>query len=79
MTGFISSTPNPMSRTTISSLQDLGYSVNVSEADAFAIPAPPPLMASVSRAGIRLQNDIRKGSVYLVDDHGRIVGARIIR
>ena len=62
-----------MSRTTISSLQDL-LPVNVSEADAFTIPAPPPLMASVSRAGIRLQNDM-KGSVYLVDDHGRIVGA----
>ncbi len=79
MTGFISSTPNPMSRTTISSLQDLGYTVNVSEADPFTIPAPPPLMASVSRAGMNLQNDIRKGPIYLVDDQGRIVGLRIIR
>jgi hypothetical protein len=79
MTGFISNTPNPMSRTTISSLQDLGYTVNVSEADAFTIPAPPPLMASVTRAGTSLQNDIRKGPIYLVDDQGRIVGLRIIR
>jgi hypothetical protein len=79
MTGFISTTPNPMSRTTISSLQDLGYAVNLGEADAFTIPAPPPLMASVSRAGISLQNDIRKGPIYLVDDQGRIVGQRIIR
>ena len=79
MTGFISGTPNPMSRTTIASLQDLGYAVNVSEADAFTIPAPPPLMASVSRAGIALQNDIRTGPIYLVDDQGRIVGQRIIR
>jgi len=53
--------------------------VNVSEADPFTIPAPPPLMASVSRAGISLQNDIRKGPIYLVDDQGRIVGQRIIR
>jgi hypothetical protein len=79
MTGFISSTPNPMSRTTISSLQDLGYAVNNSEADLFTIPSPPPLMASVSRAGISLQDDIRKGPIYLVDDQGRIVGLRIIR
>jgi len=79
MTGFISSTPNPMSRTTIASLQDLGYAVNVSEADAFTIPAPPPLTASVSRVGIALQNDIRTGPIYLVDDQGRIVGQRIIR
>jgi len=79
MTGFISGSPNPMSRTTIASIQDLGYTVNVSEADPFTIPAPPPLMASVSRAGISLQNDIRKGPIYLVDDQGRIVGLRIIR
>lgn len=79
MTGFISGSPNPMSRTTIASIQDLGYTVNVSEADPFTIPAPPPLMASVSRAGMNLQNDIRKGPIYLVDDQGRIVGLRIIR
>ncbi|HSE46987.1 MAG TPA: leishmanolysin-related zinc metalloendopeptidase, partial [Gemmatimonadales bacterium] len=79
MTGFISGTPNPMSRTTIASLQDLGYAVNVSEADAFTIPSPPPLTASVSRVGVALQNDIRTGPVYLVDDQGRIVGQRIIR
>ena len=53
--------------------------MNVSEADPFTIPAPPPLMASVSRAGMNLQNDIRKGPIYLVDDQGRIVGLRIIR
>jgi leishmanolysin len=79
MTGFISGTPNPMSRTTIASLQDLGYIVSFQEADPFTIPAPPPIMASVSRAGINLQNDIRTGPLYLVDDRGRIVGQRIIR
>ena len=80
MTGFISGTPNPMSRTTIASLLDLGYTVNVLEADPFTIPpAPPAFTASVSRAGLNLQNDIRKGPIYLVDDQGRIVGQRIIR
>ena len=79
MTGFISGTPNPMSRTTISSLQDLGYTVNLGEADAFTIPAPPPLMASVKRGAITLQDDVRKGPVYLVDERGLIVGQRIIR
>jgi hypothetical protein len=79
MTGFISGTPNPMSVTTIASLQDLGYSVNSLEADAFTIPAPPPLMASVSRQGITLQNDVRRGTIYFVDDAGRIVAQRVIR
>jgi hypothetical protein len=79
MTGFISGTPNPMSLTTIASLQDLGYSVNSLEADPFTIPAPPPLMASVSRQGIALQNDMRGGTIYVVDNAGRIVGQRVIR
>ncbi len=79
MTGFISGTPNPLSVTTIASLQDLGYSVNSLEADAFTIPSPPPLVASVSRQGIVLQNDVRRGTIYVVDDAGRIVGQRVIR
>jgi hypothetical protein len=79
MTGFISGAPNPMSVTTIASLQDLGYTVNSLEADPFTIPSPPPLMATVSRTGINLQNDIRRGPVYFVDDAGRIVGQRVIR
>jgi len=79
MTGFISGTPNPMSVTTIASLQDLGYSVNSLEADPFTIPSPPPLMATVSRTGIALQNDIRRGTIYVVDDAGRLMGQRVIR
>jgi hypothetical protein len=38
MTGFISSTPNPLSIMTIGSLQDLGYRVNYAAADPYTIP-----------------------------------------
>ena len=38
MTGFIDRTSNPLSATTVGSLQDLGYVVDVTKADPFAIP-----------------------------------------
>ena len=38
MTGFIGHSPNPLSRITIASLQDLGYSCNFNLADVFKLP-----------------------------------------
>lgn len=38
MTGFISGNSNPLSRLTISSLRDLGYTVNYAAADFYALP-----------------------------------------
>lgn len=38
MTGFINSGTNPLSRVTIGSLRDLGYSVNYSVADSYQLP-----------------------------------------
>lgn len=38
MTSFIAGTSNPLSRMTIASLEDLGYSVDFSQADPYAIP-----------------------------------------
>ena len=38
MTGFVDTARNPISRLTIASLQDLGYEVDFSAADAFALP-----------------------------------------
>ena len=37
MTGFIVSAPNPLSRVTIGSLQDLGYVVDYGTADPFSL------------------------------------------
>lgn len=39
MTGFIDPGDNPLSRLTIAALQDLGYQVNASAADAYSLPA----------------------------------------
>jgi len=38
MTGFVSSPPNPLSRMTIASLQDMGYTVDLNTAEAYALP-----------------------------------------
>jgi hypothetical protein len=38
MTGFINSGTNPLSRVTIGSLRDLGYSVNYTVADPYQLP-----------------------------------------
>lgn len=38
MTGFVENPPNPMSRMTIASLQDLGYVVNMKAAEKYVLP-----------------------------------------
>jgi Leishmanolysin/Cornifin (SPRR) family len=53
MTGFISGQTQPMSRMTVRSLVDLGYQVNVNQADNFAIPGAtkaPSLAGGATKA-----------------------------
>jgi hypothetical protein len=38
MTGFVDASPNPMSRVTVASLRDLGYKVDFTKAESFALP-----------------------------------------
>ena len=38
MTGFVGTTPNPMSRLTVASLQDLGYKVDLTKAERYSLP-----------------------------------------
>ena len=39
MTGFLSPGTNPLSRVTAASLVDMGYKVNVDDAEAYALPS----------------------------------------
>jgi hypothetical protein len=41
MSGFVASAPNPISALTVASLADLGYSVDLSRSEPFALPASP--------------------------------------
>lgn len=38
MTGFVDSPPNPISRLTVASLQDMGYQVDVNASEAYGLP-----------------------------------------
>ena len=38
MTGFVNAAPNPMSRVTVASLKDLGYVVDLTSAEPYALP-----------------------------------------
>ena len=51
MTGFLDQGPNPLSRLTIAAFQDMGYEVDMSAADAFALPtaAEPARLKVASR------------------------------
>jgi hypothetical protein len=71
MTGFLNNGANPLSVVTASSLDDLGYSVDVNAADPFTIVppfAPPP---SISGTAI-LIDDLWQGPLYEVDSAGRV-------
>ena len=46
MTGYLSSPPNPLSRLTIAALADIGYGVDLSQADPYALPPGSSLRTS---------------------------------
>ena len=57
MTGFVSLSSNPLSAVTIASLQDLGYMVDLSQAEAYTI-ANPNALRLAGETLIPLENDI---------------------
>ena len=71
MTGYIGAGENPLSVVTIASLQDNGYEVDLSKADAFSILA---LLRTGPSKTIKLHNDILGGPIRIINKQGRIVG-----
>jgi len=75
MTGFVNSSgANPLSQLTIAVLVDLGFTVDFAQADSYTVPA---LIAGPSQSSgiwerLELGDDIRKGTVFQVDDQGRV-------
>ena len=68
----------PLSAITIRSMEDLGYGVDVSQADSYFLPQPEvPLTSPSLQPGIiSLGADIRVGPITVVDSKGRIVEVR---
>jgi hypothetical protein len=71
MTGFLSQGVNPLSTTSIASLADLGYTVDVSVADVFSI-TPSPRPNSSSGVTLRLGNDILSRPMGVIKRGGKI-------
>jgi hypothetical protein len=52
MTGFVERAGNPLSRMSVASLQDLGYTVDLGAAEPYSLP-PPAVMATRGAADVR--------------------------
>ena len=67
--------PQPVSAITLRAFADLGYSVNVSLADAYTLPSPrPPLAArGQPRRVFDLSGDVDHGPVTILGPDGRVV------
>lgn len=75
MTGFIDvGSGNPLSAITIQSLADMGYTVNVGQADSYTVFAPDGVAELDFERLIPLGNDILRLPLRLVDDQGQLVG-----
>jgi hypothetical protein len=78
MTPFLDvGVPNQLSAITIQSLADLGYGVDVTQADPFSkIFTAPPRTSAIGGQIIDLSGDIRTGTIAVIDRNGRIVEVR---
>jgi hypothetical protein len=72
MTGFINLGPNPLSRVALASLADLGYGVDLGEADSYTLPQSA-LRAEGGVRSLRLVDDLLEVPIKRVDSSGRVV------
>ena len=74
MTPFLTTGANPLSRVTVASLGDLGYDVDEGGADAFQLNLLAAPRAVGVEVGLPLGEDVLRGTIYLLDEEGRIRG-----
>jgi hypothetical protein len=72
MTGFIGTDSNPMSTVTIESLRDLGYEVDITQADPYSLEGENGQPAL--QPGFLLLDDVLHMPMHHVDAKGNIVG-----
>ncbi len=74
MTGFLNGGANPLSQLTIRSLQDLGYTVDVAQADPLTLALSLRALRAGDDQGIELKDDIERHPILTVDRLGRVQG-----
>jgi hypothetical protein len=80
MTGFLNNGPNPLSRVSIASLQDLGYQVDLAAADPYGLPvigiaaqSTDGTVRAESTDGITLGDDVLRMPIKSIDPEGRVI------
>jgi hypothetical protein len=75
MTGFISApgTANPLSAISLQSMADMGYTVDVAEADAYTLPSMGGIAGLAAGQKRWLGDDIWRGPVYRIDAQGHMI------
>ncbi|MGH7513139.1 MAG: leishmanolysin-related zinc metalloendopeptidase, partial [Gemmatimonadales bacterium] len=71
MTGFVDASTNPLSRVSVASMADLGYTVNLAGADPYTLA--PGLRAFARGPRIALKNDLLHLPIRVVDERGRVM------
>jgi hypothetical protein len=71
MTGFVDAGVNPLSRVTVASMADLGYTVNLADADPYTLA--PGLRAFARGPVIELKNDVLPLTLHEVDETGQVL------
>ena len=75
MTGWIDFGSNQLSLVTVESLDDMGYAIDPSQADAYSLPVSPSIVPrSGGEPAIQLRDDILRDPIEVVDATGRRVG-----
>ncbi|MCC7001465.1 MAG: Ig-like domain-containing protein [Gemmatimonadaceae bacterium] len=74
MTGFLNGGANPLSQLTVRSLVDLGYTVDLNQADAFNVTLFLRAAGSPEPTGIEMKDDVLGIPVVEVDAQGRYAG-----
>jgi hypothetical protein len=69
---FNSGRRNPLSAITIESLADLGYKVDITQAEPFAPAFQAPAQEKPAGPVIDLGGDLREGPIYVLDGKGRV-------
>lgn len=66
-----------LSLVTIESLADLGYGVDVTQAEPYTLPGKRPAGLARGRgAGVHLGDDVARWPIVLIDQKGRVAGVR---
>ncbi len=76
MTGFLNRGSNPLSRISVASLQDMGYTVNLAAADGFSLTASLYRFPVDAEPWRRLYNDVKRLPLDVIDPQGRVTRVR---